>query len=168
MKRSPLKTTALVLGTAAGASLLYWISTEILPKKKVGDKLDTATKVNMHSIKLNGVTLRIDATLKNPTEGSLTIKQPYIKLMYGTKELGTSKIENKLVEIEPYKEKEMDPIYLTIPLIGLLSLGSALAKALKDPKGATVTAIIMSSIKLTKEKYIPYSRKENFLLKRKA
>lgn len=168
MKASPVKTTALVLGTAAGAGLIYWFATELLPKKKVGDKLDTVTKVNIHSIKLNGVTLRIDVTLKNPTEGSLTIKQPYIKLLYGAKELGTSKIENKLVEIEPYKEKDMDPIYFTIPLMGLLSFGSALAKALKDPKGATITAIIMSSIKLTKEKYLAYSRKENFLLKRKA
>lgn len=168
MKLSPVKTTALVLGTAAGAGLLYWISTEILPKKKVGDKLDTVIKVNVHSIKTSGITLRIDATLKNPTEGSLTIKQPYIKLKYGTKDLGFSKIENKLIEIEPYKEKDIEPIYFTIPLIGLLTFGGALAKALKDPKGATLTATIMSSIQLTKKKYLPYSSTQNFLLKRKA
>ncbi len=163
-----MKTTALVLGTAAGAGLLYWFATELLPKKKVGDKLDTVLKVNVHSIKTNGVTLRIDATLKNPTEGSLTIKQPYIKLKYGTKDLGSSKIENKLIVIEPYKERDIDPIYFTFPLMSLLSLGGALAKALKDPKGATITAIIISNIQLTKEKYLPYSRTENFLLKRKA
>lgn len=168
MKLSPVKTTALVLGTAAGAGLIYLFATEIQPKKKVGDKLDTVTKVNVHSIKANGVTLRIDTILKNPTEGSLTIKQPYIKLKYGSKDLGTSKIENKLVEIEPYREKPMDPIYFTIPLIGLLTLGGALMKALKDPKGATITATIMSSIKLTETKYLGYSRTEDFHLKRKA
>lgn len=168
MKLSPIKTTALILGTAAGAGLLYWISKEILPKKKVGDKLDTVAKVNVHSIKMNGVTLRIDVTLKNPTEGSLTIKQPYIKLKHGTKDLGSSKIENKLIVIEPYKEKDIDPIYFTFPLMSLLSLGGALAKALKDPKGATITAIIMSSIKLSEKKYLSYSKTENFHLKRKA
>lgn len=167
MKSSSLKTTALVLGTAAGAGLLYWISTEILPKKKVGDNLDTVTKVNVHSIKTNGVTLRVDVILKNPTEGSLTIKQPYIKLKYGTKDLGTSKIENKLVTIAPYSETPMDPIYFTIPLISLFAIGSALSKALKDPKGATITATIMSGIKLG-SKYKSYSRTEDFHLKRKA
>jgi hypothetical protein len=161
-----VKTAALVLGTAAGAGLIYWIATEILPKKKVGDKLDTATKVNVHSIKADGVTLRIDAILKNPTEGELTIKQPYIKLLFGNKDLGNSKIENKLVTIAPYAETPMDPIYFTIPLMGLLTLGSGLLKALKDKKGAVITAVIMSGIKLGKT-FHSYTKQQTFHLKPK-
>lgn len=161
-----MKTKAIVIGTVAGAGII-WLVTELLPKKKVGDKLDTVTRVNVHSIKANGITLRIDATLKNPTEGELTIKQPYIKLKYGAKDLGTSKLENKKVVIEPYKEKDIDPIYLTVPLMGLLTLGSGLLKALKDPKGAVITATIMTSIDVA-GKFHSYEKTETFHLKRKA
>ncbi len=135
------------IGTAISTGLVFAVSS-LLSKKKVGDKLDTKTKVTVHSIDLKGLTLRIDETLINPTEGTLTIKQPYIKIIFNKKDVGTTQIENKLVEIPAYNSKQLDPIYLTIPATGLFSLGDGLLSVLLKKKPAQITVKVMSSIKI--------------------
>ena len=137
----------IVIGTAFGAGVIFLLSS-FLSKKKVGDKLDTKTKVMVHSLDLKGLTLRIDVTLINPTEGTLTIKQPYIKVFFNTKDIGTTQLENTKVEILPYSPKQLDPIYLTIPATGLFSLGDGLLSLLLKKKPAKITAIIYTSIYL--------------------
>src|SRR5688572_20813204 len=106
-------------GIAAGIGGIIWAVSWMLGKKKVGDKLDTVTTAMIHSLKLNGLTLRIDVILKNPTEGTLTIKQPYVKVLFENKVIGTSQIQDKVIEIAKYGAKPVDPIYLTIPATGL-------------------------------------------------
>lgn len=142
-----MNTKAIVIGTAAalGAGIV-WLVSDALSKKKVGDKLDTKIKVMVHSIDLKGLTLRIDVTLINPTEGTLTIRQPYIKVLFNNKEVGTTELKDTKVEILPFTPKPLDPIYLTIPATGLFSLGDGLLSLLIKKKPAQITTKIMTSI----------------------
>lgn len=140
-----MKAKTIVIGTALGAGLV-WVVSSFMSKKKVGDKLDTKVKVMVHSINFNGLTLRIDVTLINPTEGTLTIKQPYIKVLFRNKDIGTTQLENKQVEIPAYSPKQLDPIFLTIPATGLFSLGDGLLKLLLKKIPVQITTKIFTSI----------------------
>jgi hypothetical protein len=139
----------IIIGTTIGAGILLALK-YLSGLKKTGDKLDTVTTVHLQPIKPNGLsfTLRIDVLLKNPTEGTLTIKQPYVKVLYGTKEIGTSQIVNKEIEIPAYSPKALDPIFLTVPASGLLTLGDGLFKVLIKKQPAQITTLTMTSIKV--------------------
>lgn len=161
-----MSATKIFLGTTVGAGLI-WLAAYLSGKKKTGDKLDTETKVNVHSVKLNGLTLRIDVILKNPTEGTLTIRQPYVRVLFDKKLIGTSTIKNTLIDIPGYGVKALDAIYLTIPATGLLTLGDGLFKVLLKKQPAKITAITISSVKLG-GKFVPYEKAELYNIKPKA
>lgn len=154
-------------GILAGIGGLVWGINYLLGKKNVGDKLDTVTTAMVHSIKLNGLTLRIDVILKNPTQGTLTIKQPYVKVLFEKKVIGTSQIQDKVIEISKYGSKPIDPIYLTIPATGLLTLGDGLLKLLVKKQPATITTITMTAIKVG-NKFLSYEKPDVITLKPKA
>jgi hypothetical protein len=154
-------------GIAAGIGGLVWGISYLLGKKKVGDKLDTVTTAMIHSLKLNGLTLRIDVILKNPTEGTLTIKQPYVKVLFENKVIGTSLIQDKVIEIAKYGAKPIEPIYLTIPATGLLTLGDGLLKVLIKKQPAKITTVTITSLKIG-SKYITYEKPDVITLKPKA
>jgi hypothetical protein len=149
--------------TAASTALILLLSS-LKSKKKVGDKLLTKTKVKVHSLSFNGLTIRLDVILINPTEGTLTIKQPFIKVMFNEKEIATSQIENKEVEIPKFNSKPMDAIFLTVPATGLFTLGDGLLKLLLKGQAAQITAHIFTSIKLG-NKFMDYDTKEVIQLK---
>jgi hypothetical protein len=154
-------------GIAAAVGGLVWGISYLLGKKKVGDKLDTVTTAMIHSLKLNGLTLRIDVILKNPTEGTLTIKQPYVKVLFANKVIGTSQIQDKVIEIAKYGAKPIEPIYLTIPATGLLTLGDGLFKVLIKKQPAKITTVTITSIKIG-SKYVTYEKPDVITLKPKA
>lgn len=142
-----MKAKNILIGTGIGAGLI-WLANKLLAKKKVGDKLDTDIQVMVHAIDLKGLTLRMDVTLINPTEGTLTIKQPYIKLLYNQKDIGATGLANKKIIIPAYSPKKLDPIYLTIPAMGLFNLGTGLWSVLFKKQAAQITAKISTSIYL--------------------
>lgn len=161
------KKILITTGIVAGIGGLVWGASYLLGKKKVGDKLDTVTTVNVHSLNFKGLTLRIDVILKNPTEGTLKIKQPYVKILFENKVIGTSQVSDKVIEIVKYGAKAIEPIYLTIPATGLLTLGDGLLKILTKKQAAKITTVTMTSIYIA-GKYREYSKQETTNLKPKA
>jgi len=156
----------IIVGTTIGAGII-WLISYLNGKKKVGDKLDSVTTVNVHSIKLTGLTLRIDIILKNPTEGTLTIKQPYVKLLFEKAVIGTSQLKDAAIEIPKYGVKALEAIYVTIPATGLLTLGNGLFKLLMKKQPAKITTITVTNIKLG-GKFINYEKTDVTTLKPKA
>lgn len=161
------KKILITTGIVTGIGGLVWGANYLLGKKKVGDKLDTVTTVNVHSLNFKGLTLRIDVILKNPTEGTLKIKQPYVKILFENKVIGTSQVSDKVIEIVKYGAKAIEPIYLTIPATGLLTLGDGLLKILTKKQEAKITTVTMTSIYIL-GKYREYSKQETTSLKPKA
>lgn len=152
-----MNVTKIIVGTGIGAGII-WLISNLLGKKKVGDKLDTATSAMVHSVDLKGLVIRIDIVLKNPTEGTLTIRQPYVKVLFDNKEVGTSQIVQDEIIINPYSAKPLaKPIYLTIPATGLFTLGIGLYKTLVKKQATKITVITYSSIKLF-GKFISYAK----------
>jgi len=139
----------LAAGIIVGAGLL-WAYKYLGGIKNTGDKLDTVTTVRVLPIKLKNLsfTLQINVQLKNPTEGVLTIRQPYVKILFANKEVGTSQISNKIIEIPAYSPKDLDPIFLTVPATGLLTLGDGLFKVLLKKQPAIITTLTTTSVKV--------------------
>lgn len=162
-----MNVTKIVVGTSIGAGIL-WLISNLMSKKKVGDKLDTATSAMVHSLDLKGLTIRVDVVLKNPTEGTLTIKQPYIKLSYDGKDVGASQIVGSEITIKPYSAVPLaQPIYLNIPATGLITLGNGLFKTLVKKQPAKITIVTYSSIKLPTG-FVSYSKTDVINLKPKT
>lgn len=160
------KVGKILIGTGIGAGLIYLLSS-LLGKKKLGDKLDTITLASIHKLDLQGLVVRIDVVLKNPTEYSLRIKQPYVRLLIGDKLIGSSQIKNDIIEIKGYSSLPLkNPIYITIPVSGLLSLGGSFYQALVKKQAVTITIHTLTSIDVG-SKWIGYDKKDNIALKPK-
>lgn len=142
-----MSATKYIIGTLVGSGLIWAIS-RLLSKKKVGDKLNTKISGAVHSMNLQGLTLRLNIELINPTEGTLTIKHPYIKVQFNGKDIASSAIQNKALDIAPFATMPLDPIYLNVPVLGLFSLGRGLWSLLMKQQAATITTITYTSIYL--------------------
>jgi hypothetical protein len=160
------KKILIATGIAAGIGGIIWGISYLMGKKKVGDKLDTVTNAMIHSLD-GGLTLRVDVILKNPTEGTLTIKQPYIKVLYDTKDLGSSQIQNTEIVIPPYGVKALNAIYLKFPLLQLLKLGAGIYNILVKKQPVKITTITYTSIKIG-SKFLSYQKPDVITLKPKA
>ncbi len=156
----------IIIGTGIGAGILY-VLTSLLGKKKLGDKMDTITQAHIHKLDIKGLVLRIDVVLKNPTEYSIRIKQPYIRLLSGTNLIGSSEVKGDIIEINRYSSTPLkNPIYITIPLAKLLMLGGTFYQALVKKQPAVLTVNTLSSIDLG-SKWMGYDKKDFITLKPK-
>lgn len=157
----------ILFGAGIGAGLIYALA-NLLGKKKLGDKLDTLTTASIHNLGLNGLTVRIDVVLNNPTEYTVRIKQPYVRVLVGDKLMGTSQLQNQVIEIKPYAPVKLkEPIYLTIPVVSLLSLaGGTFYKALMQKLPVNITVHTLSSIDLG-ARWIAYEKKDTITLQPK-
>ena len=71
----------IVIGTTIGAGVIGLVS-YLLGLKRTSAELESVATAMIHSVKLDGLTVRIDVILKNPTNSSLTIKYPFVKLYH--------------------------------------------------------------------------------------
>lgn len=153
-----------IIGGTTIVAGLAWLGYYLFGKKQLGDKMDTLTSGSIHSLNLQGLTIRVNVVLKNPTQYSIKIKQPYVKLLLNNgKLIGSSQIVNKQIEILPYGVQQIDPIYVTIPISGLLALGNSFYQMLLKKQPVKITVITMSIIDL-EVKMLPYVKKDEITL----
>lgn len=123
--------------------------------KHTSDELQTNIGAKVLSLDKKGLTVQANVTLKNPTNGSLKMKQPVIEILHGQEVIGTSKVENKDVTLEAFREKALDPIMLTIPFSGLATLTTGLLDLIKKkgPVQLAVKAITSVDLGWTQKNY---------------
>jgi len=156
----------IIIGTSIGAGIIFAL-TKLLGKKKLGDKLDSITQASIHNFDEKGLVVRIDVVLKNPTEYSVRIRQPYVRLLVGDSLVGTSQVKSNIIEIKSYSAAALkEPIYITIPLSKLLTLGGTFYQALAKQQPVIITVNTLSSIDLG-AKWIGYDKKDPITLKPK-
>jgi hypothetical protein len=116
----------LLIGAGA-ASLLIGVP-YLLQLKRLSEELETVTKVNIHSVNLSGLTLRVDVLLKNPSGGNMTLKYPFVKMQHNDTTFATSEVRNEDFELPKFSQKQLDPIFIEISLISLATQAPALVK----------------------------------------
>ncbi len=159
------------MGTLKKALVLTGLSGGILAGglyirklKRTGNELETISKVNIYSLDLRGLTLRIDLVIKNPTSTSLNIKYPFVRMMLGGDMIGSSQVVNQDIKIPAYSEVHIDKIMVDIPIMGLLSLIGSLFQPLQSGQAVTVQIITVTTISIWWMN-LPYEKKEDVILK---
>lgn len=126
-------------------------------------QLESVVKAQVHKLGLDGITIRIDATLKNPTNGTLTIKYPFVKLAYNGNIIGTSKVIDQDIVLPKHGEANIEAIMINIPVLGMLSLGMGLYEIFAAKKDVEVNVVTVSTIDLGWRK-MPYEKTDKINL----
>src|SRR4051812_21833105 len=104
----------ILLGTTIGAGIAGAVAYAML-LKRMGTQLESVATAKIHSIKLDGITIRIDVQMKNPTASSVKLKFPFVKILFKDKIIGSSKVINKDITIPAYGEAKIDGVMITMP-----------------------------------------------------
>lgn len=144
-------------GLAAGISYL-------LRLKRTNAELLTETTVNVHKLDLQGITLRVDAVLKNPTKTALKLKFPFVKIKYKDAVIGSSQVVNKDIDVPAFGESHIDEIMIRVPLAGVFSIASDLIDAIQGKQTVKLEVTTISTIDLG-WKQLPYEKTNEVTLK---
>ena len=132
---------------------------------KASANIETETIAKIHKFDLSGITIRVDAKIKNPTEGSLKIKYPFVKLSYKGNTIGSSQSIDQDITIPKFGEANIEAIMINIPLTGIFSVAMDLLKALKSGTGVKIGVKIMTTI-YTPLSSFPYEFEQEQILKK--
>jgi hypothetical protein len=154
----------ILLGTAIGGAVIAGV-TYIRRLKKTSAELQTVTRVNIFKIGFKGLVLQVDVQIKNPSRTKFSIKFPFVKLLYKDSVIGTSQVVNQDIPIPAYGEAMASRIMITIPLMGVFSLGGGLLASLESGQEVKLDAITMTTIDLGIKK-VPYQKTDVVTLKK--
>ena len=127
----------------------------LLKMSRTSANIETEIKAKIHSLKLSGLTIRVDAKLKNPTDGTLKIKYPFVKLSFQNSTIGSSQVVNQNITIPSFGEANIEGVMINIPLTGIFSVAMDLLKSLKTGTGVKVMIKVVTTI-YTTFSTIPY------------
>ncbi len=140
------------VSTASLAGLFYVARTffnkayDLNELKKLTDQLIVIPSAKIHKLDFTGLTVRIDAKMKNPTDKGFKMKYPFIQVGYNGKPIGSSQATDELLSIPPNGEYQLKAIMLNFPLIGMLSLIGGLFKSLQSGQAVKLKVATTSKI----------------------
>jgi hypothetical protein len=156
----------ILIGGSIGAAIIGAV-TYVGRLKRTSAQLESVASSMVHSIKLDGLIIRVDVQLKNPTSTSLKIVFPFVKLFFNGKLIGTSKVVSQIISIPANGEAKVNGIMISIPPTGLMSVASGLFSLLTKKQAAEVVIKTITTIDLGWKK-IPYEKSDKSQLKPKA
>lgn len=152
--------TTSVLGVGAFAGWTY-----VKNLKKAQAELEVLPKATIYQLSWDGLTIRLDVLLKNPTKGSFSIKFPFVKLLYKDTVIGSSEAIDKEINIPAYGQAMIDKILVQIPMTNVFSIAFTLVKALISGGSETITIRTLTTINLGIIK-LPYEDKKEVTVKK--
>lgn len=156
--------TKLLTGTVLGAGAIAgWSYVNNL--KKAGAELQVISKASIYQINWEGLTLRLDVLLKNPTKGNFSIKFPFVKLLYKDTVIGSSSAVDKDIKIPAFGQAVIDKILVQIPTTNVFSIVFTLVKTLIGGGAVTLTIHTLTTINLGIVK-LPYESKQAITIKK--
>lgn len=157
------KLTNILIGTGVGAAIAG-VVVYATRMNRTSTQLESVVTAKIHSLKVDGLTIRVDARLKNPTNGRLRIKFPFVKLIYNNETIGTSSSVNQEIELPKFGEANIEAIMINIPVLGLLSLGKGLYEMLINNKEAELFVKTITTIDIG-WRQLPYEKEDKIILK---
>jgi hypothetical protein len=150
-----------ILGAGAIAGYTYYVK-----MKKTQAELEVVPDASLYQVNLNGITIRIDLLLKNPTKGSFSMKFPFVKLKYKDSLVGSSEVVDKEIKIPAYGQAKIDKILVSIPILSIFSVSSSILKAIQSKDEVKITATLITTIDLGWTK-LPFEESHEITLKKK-
>lgn len=137
----------------------------LLRMSRTSANLETEVNSQILSLKLSGITLKVDAKIKNPTDGSMKIKFPFLKVIYKGETLGSSQVVNKDISIPAFGEANIGGMIINIPLSGVFSIGMELLQSLKTKGSVKVIVKVITTVYTTFSS-LPYEEEIEQVLKK--
>jgi hypothetical protein len=150
-----------LIGVGAYAGYSYYVK-----MKKTQAELEVVPDASINSVDLNGITIRLDLLLKNPTKGSFTMKFPFIKIKYKDTLIGSSQVVDKDITIPAFGQVKIDKILVNIPMMSIFSISMTMLKAIKEKQDVTVTVTFITTIDLGWTT-LPFEESHEVTLKKK-
>ena len=157
-------TKKILTGAIVGGGLIAGYS-YYLKMKKTQAELEIIPEAKIYQVNWDGITVRIDLLMKNPTKGSFSIKFPFVKLTYKDSLVGSSQVVNKDIKIPAYGEAKIEKILVNIPILSIFSVSSSILKAIQNNEQLTIKATLVTTIDLGFSK-IPFEESHEVLLKK--
>lgn len=131
--------------------------------QKASTNITSRIRVQIHKINLTGIELKAEVQLQNPNPISLSLQQPFVKILFKDKLLGSSFLENVVIDIPENSQKDFD---LRIQSAGWLSLIQILGtKIVSDIRSGNPIQLHIQTQISTTVKGLPYEKTETILLK---
>lgn len=137
----------ILVGTVIGAGAIAAIA-YLKNIKRAQAQLEIIPVINIHQISLEGLTVRVDALLKNPTGASFKIKYPFVKLNHKDALLGSSQAVNKDIKIPAFGQVMIKDIMIKVPVLSFFSVGYDIIKALMNKQPITLTISVITTADL--------------------
>ena len=144
--------TILILGVGTAAAL--YGASYLVKLNRLSNELEAVTKVSIHKVSLNGIDLRIDVMLKNPSGGSIKVKHPFVKMLYGASTIATSQIRDVNMSIPKFSEVSLEPVMVNI---GFMSLATTVPGLLKEYRNTGNLNLIVKTITTINDS-LPYTK----------
>ena len=152
--------TTTVVGAGAIAGWTY-----VKNLKRAQAELEVVPKATIHQLSWDGLTMRVDVLLKNPTKGSFSIKFPFVKLLYKESVVGSSQAIDKDIKIPAYGQAMIDKIMVTIPTTSVFSVVFTMIKALYNNEAIRLTIRTITTIDIGIIS-VPYEDKKEVTVKK--
>lgn len=153
-----VRTKHILLGVGAVAAL--YGASYLLKLNRLSNELESVTKVSIHKVSLEGIDLRIDVILKNPSGGSVKVKHPFVKMIYGTTTVASSQIRDVNITIPKFSEVNLEPVMINI---GFLSLATTVPGLLKEYRNTGKLSITVKTITTINDS-LPYTKIDTITL----
>lgn len=130
--------------------------------QKASTNVTSRIRVRIHKVNLMGIELKAMVQLQNPNPVSLRLQHPFVKILHKNKLLGSSTVENTVIEIPENSQKDFD---LHIQSAGWLTLIQILGtKVASDIRlGNPIQLDIQTQI-ISRVNGLPYEQTENIIL----
>ncbi len=157
-------TNKIIAGTILGAGTLAVIVyfKEIL---RAQAQLQVIPNASIYKLSLEGLIIRIDALLKNPTGASFKIKYPFIKISHKNEVVGSSQSVDKNITIPAYGQVMIADIMVKIPVMSFFSVGYDLVKSMMQHNPINFTVEVVTTVDLGL-KQVAYEHKQEITLKK--
>ncbi|MBN8865896.1 MAG: hypothetical protein J0H92_21155 [Sphingobacteriales bacterium] len=158
MTKNILTITLIGGGLIAGYS--YYVK-----MRKTSAELEVVPEANIHAVNWDGIIIRLDLLLKNPTKGSFSIKFPFVKLTYKGTTVGSSQVVNQDIKIPAYGQAKIEKLLVSIPILSIFSVSTSILKAIQNKEQVMITATMKTTIDLGMVT-VPFEENHEVILKK--
>ena len=137
----------IVAGTVIGAGVIAGI-TYVRGITRAQAQLQIVPSIYLHKISLEGLVIRVDALLKNPSGASFKIKYPFIEIMHSGKLIGSSQVVNKDITIPSYGQVMIKDMMVTIPTLNFFSIISDLLLSINNNEPVVLNVGVITTVDL--------------------
>lgn len=130
--------------------------------KRASTHITSRIRVKIHKVNLTGIELTAEVQIQNPNPVALKMQHPFVKILFKDKLLGSSTIENTVIEIPENSQKNFD---LRIQSAGWLTLIQILGtKVVSDIRSGNPIQLKLQTQIITRVNGLPYEQTDNILV----